>query len=141
MRLIVTGSRSICEYTRVSHVLNDVLASLLVQGRTVDELVEGESRGVDLLAKQWADKMGIPVKPFPADWSTLEGVPLSRIRVNSTGRQYNVAAGYERNQKMLNYASTEDLVVAIWDGESAGTRDLIEKAKKKGVKVSISIVE
>jgi hypothetical protein len=141
MRLIVSGSRSIKDYKKVYIVLNEILAHLLTQGHHVHELVEGEAQGVDLLAKQWANESGIPVKPFPADWDNIEGVPAHRIRTNGRGHKYNIAAGYERNQRMVDYASPEDLFIAIWDGKSGGTDDCVEKAKKRGLQVLTFIVE
>jgi hypothetical protein len=141
MRLIVSGSRSIKDYDKVALVLNHLLAQLIAQGLTVDELVEGEAFGVDLLAKRWAIESKILVKPFPADWENLEGVPESKIRTDSRGRKYNVAAGYERNQRMVNYMDSTDLFVAIWDGKSGGTEDCTERARKKGLQVLIFTVK
>lgn len=141
MRLIVSGSRSIRDYDKVALVLNHLLAQIITQGLTIDELIEGEAFGVDLLAKRWAIESKIPVKPFLADWDNLEGVPEGKIRVNSQGKKYNVAAGYERNQRMIDYANPEDVFVAIWDGESGGTDDCVARAKKKGLLVMTFIVK
>jgi hypothetical protein len=140
MRLIVSGSRSIKDYDKVALVLNHLLAQIVSQGLTIDELVEGEAYGVDLLAKRWAIESKIPVKPFPADWDNLDGVPEGKIRVNSQGKKYNVAAGYERNQQMVNYMAPTDLFVAIWDGKSGGTEDCAERAKKKGLQILTFVV-
>jgi hypothetical protein len=141
MRLIVSGSRSIRDYEKVALVLNHLLAQIITQGLTIDELIEGEAYGVDLLAKRWAIESKIPVKSFPADWDNLEGVPEEKIRVNSKGKKYNVAAGYERNQRMIDYASTTDLFVAIWDGQSGGTEDCAKKAREKGMQILTFIVK
>lgn len=55
-------------------------------------LIEGEARGADQLAREWAVRRGVPVERFPADWE-----------------QYGKAAGAIRNKQMLvegrpNYA-------------------------------------
>ena len=54
---------------------------------------------------------------FPADWD-LEGK----------------SAGFKRNVKMAEYA---DALVAFWDGESKGTKHMIEIAKEKGLDIRI----
>jgi len=122
-------------------MLNHLLAQIVSQGLSIDELIEGEAYGVDLLAKRWAIESKISVKSFPADWDSLEGVPKEKIRTNASGRKYNVAAGYERNQRMIDYAAPTDLFVAIWDGKSAGTEDCTERAKKKGLQILVFTME
>ncbi|MBB4235073.1 hypothetical protein GGD57_001631 [Rhizobium esperanzae] len=34
-------------------------------------LIEGEARGLDVRAKAWAQRRGIVVDPYPADWDNL----------------------------------------------------------------------
>lgn len=134
MRLVVAGSRSINDYYKIARVLDNVLAQTIGEGRTVEELVEGEARGVDRLARRWAEERGIPVKPFPAEWDKIEGVSKSRIRTYSDGKMYNSAAGYERNRRMIKYAGSDDLLVAFWDGKSNGTGDCIKQAQEKNLR-------
>ena len=43
-------------------------------------------------------------------------------------------AGFDRNQEMAEYGS---VLIAIWNGVSGGTNDMIEKAKKQGLIVFI----
>ena len=43
-------------------------------------------------------------------------------------------AGYLRNKQMAEYA---DALIAFWDGESKGTKHMIDLAKKNGLKVRI----
>ena len=83
----------------------------------VTEVVSGTARGVDSLGEQWAKTQNIPIKRFPADW-------------NTHGR----AAGHIRNAEMANYA---EALVALWDGQSRGTKNMIASAQKKGLKVFV----
>lgn len=80
-------------------------------------MVSGGASGVDLYGEKWARKNDIPIKRFPADWA-----------------KYGKRAGLIRNVEMANYA---DGLIAIWDGQSRGTKHMIDVAKDKGLVVYI----
>lgn len=81
----------------------------------ITEIISGMARGADSLAAEWATKFGFPLQKFPADW-----------------KKYGKAAGSIRNQQMLDEGKP-DLVIAFPGG--TGTRDMIKKANKAGVRV------
>lgn len=109
MRVIIAGSREIKDYEEVKKAVD-------ASGFHITEVVSGKARGVDRLGEDWADEHGIPVKPFPAKW----------------GRGMN--AGNIRNGEMAEYAHA---LIAIWDGESSGTEDMIKKAHAKNLYVYV----
>lgn len=115
MKTIIAGSRSI---TRL-HVVRDAIHA---SGFNVSEVVSGAARGVDRLGERWARLNEIPVTRFPAGWRDQDGVP-------------NRAAGFQRNERMAEYA---EALVAIWDGESPGTRHMIRTAEERGLVVFIA---
>lgn len=77
----------------------------------ITEVVSGTARGVDKLGETWAESAGIPVRRFPANW-----------------RKFGRAAGGFRNSEMADYA---DAAVILWDGESSGTLDMIDKMRRR----------
>lgn len=81
------------------------------------EIVSGTARGADKLGEAWAERHGVPVKLFPADWDGL-------------GR----GAGYRRNEQMAIYA---DACVILWDGISRGSQHMAKFAKSQGLKVLV----
>lgn len=83
----------------------------------VTEVVSGGARGVDKHGEEWAREHKIPVYRMPADW-------------NKHGR----SAGPIRNRQMALYA---DALIAIWDGNSQGTEDMIEQARKQRLDVIV----
>lgn len=87
----------------------------------ITEVVCGMAPGVDMLGLAWARRNQIPWREFPAQWRTKDG-------------ELDRGAGYRRNEAMAVYA---DALVAIWDGESGGTRDMIERAKRHGLRVFV----
>ena len=76
-----------------------------------DEVISGGAKGVDLCAKEYAGKKGIPYVEFLPEYSRL-------------GR----AAPLIRNQKIVD---ASDFVLIFWDGVSRGTKYVIEYAEKQ----------
>lgn len=114
MKVIIAGGRNFGSVELVSE-------AVALSGFAVTEVVSGGARGVDSAGEEWAAFAGIPVKRFPADWG-----------------KHGRAAGPIRNGEMAAYA---DALVAIWDGQSRGTADMIHAAKLKGLKVYVMRVE
>ena len=112
MKLIIAGSRGISNpYDKV------LLAIDKFQLFPIDEVISGTARGIDKAGEEYANSRGIPLKKFPASWSLF-------------GRW----AGSVRNAEMAGYADT---LLAIWDGQSKGTKNMIETARKQELKVHI----
>lgn len=99
MKVIIAGSRNITDYRLVA----DTIAA---SGYDITEVVSGCATGVDTLGEQWARMKNVPIKEMPANWN-----------------QYGNKAGPIRNRDMARYA---DAAVIIWDGESTGTRNMID---------------
>lgn len=110
MKTIIAGSRGIEDIAVVE-------AAVAAAGWIIAEVVSGTARGVDRLGEHWAASQRIPVKRFPADWQGL-------------GRR----AGYVRNSAMADYA---EALIAVWDGQSPGTRSMIALAHSKGLRVFV----
>ncbi|KKL16418.1 hypothetical protein LCGC14_2495760 [marine sediment metagenome] len=130
MKVIIAGSRQIMNYQLVSAVISNTLSKYNIQ---ITEIVSGCAGGVDTLGEQWALEHGVKVEPFPALWDDIT-VPNALIRTNKFGKQYNARAGFQRNEKMAQYG---DVLIAVWDGESRGTRDMIKAAKSKNLAVYV----
>lgn len=117
MKTIIAGSRSITKL----HVIRDAVAA---SGFNISEVVSGGARGVDQLGERWARINGKPIKLFPAGWRDRDGCVDRR-------------AGMLRNTRMCEYA---DAAICIWDGESPGTRHMIETARHYGLVVHVSML-
>lgn len=110
MSIVIAGSRSITDYT----VLCD---AIFLSDFSIEEVVSGCARGVDSLGERWAEENGVPVKRFPANWE-----------------RFGRAAGMYRNAEMARYASGG---IILWDGESRGTLDMIDKLRRLGKPVEV----
>lgn len=113
MRTIIAGGREITDY-------EEVCRAILFSNFDITEVVSGKARGVDTLGEQFAKEFNIPIKEFPADWN-----------------KHGKAAGPIRNCEMADYVGDEGALIAIWDGQSRGTKHMIDYATKKGLKVYV----
>lgn len=106
-----------------------VFEAIEKSGFDISEIVSGGATGADTIGEQWAREKGLPISQFIPDWNNIDA-PGAIVKTNGRG-QYNAKAGFDRNQKMADYA---DAVVAI-DLDTNGTNDMLERAEKAGLKV------
>jgi predicted Fe-Mo cluster-binding NifX family protein len=115
-RVIVSGSRIF----REKKVLELVLEELQKEHPNL-LIIEGEAKGADVMARDWAQENGVPFEKYPvtkADWE-------------AKGK----AAGVIRNKQMLDTGA--DLVIAFPVGQAKGTNNMIKIARKAGVEVRV----
>lgn len=113
MNVIVSGDRN----WKNMNIIERELRKLPVD--TV--IIHGAARGADTIGKFVAERIGLKVVGFPADW-----------------KRYGRAAGPIRNQQMIDEGKP-DMVLAFHEniGESKGTRDMVARARGIGIKVII----
>ncbi len=116
MKVIIAGSRTIGGGS-MDAACRAIDMAIEMSGFKITEVVSGTSGAADMAGERWATKHGIIIMQFVPDWN-----------------EYGKAAGPMRNQHMANYA---DALIAVWDGVSRGTRDMIRRAKKAGLKVKV----
>jgi hypothetical protein len=110
MKTIIAGSRD-------GITKQDVENAVKMCGWTITSVVSGTARGVDRMGEDIAKRMRVPIHRYPANWTA-----------------YGKAAGHIRNAVMADNA---EALVAVWDGDSDGTRGMINAAKKRGLKVFV----
>lgn len=113
MRVLVCGSR---DYAN-RKLMWSVLDALLVAHPDLT-IIEGEARGADRMAREWAEAQLPPVKvlKFPANWN-----------------KYGRAAGPIRNRQML-VEGQPDMVLAFGGRDGKGTNNMVQQARKAGLK-------
>lgn len=111
MRLIIAGSRTIPLSAYAS------ICFAITKPKKVTEVVSGCARGADRLGERWAAEHKVPVQRFPAHWN-----------------RYGRVAGRMRNREMAKYA---DCLLAIWDGISTGTGNMIYEMRALGKPVKV----
>jgi hypothetical protein len=126
MRIIIAGGRTFTNYQLLKEKCFDILRDLtskdtILNNKELFEIVSGTARGADQLGERFAKEFGFKVIRFPADWDT-----------------WGKSAGYRRNEAMAKYAKEDNgILIATWDGQSKGTKHMIDLANKYGLKVYV----
>ncbi|MDL2235229.1 DUF2493 domain-containing protein [Christensenellaceae bacterium OttesenSCG-928-L17] len=89
--------------------------------KETSEIITGGARGIDTLAEIYAREHHIPLRVFYPD-------------VKMLGKR----AYFARNDQIVDAA---ELIVAIWDGKSAGTKYTIRRAMQLDKPVKIYIIK
>jgi hypothetical protein len=133
---IIAGSRGITSMAAL-------YAAIDASGFTITEVVSGMAeRSPDMLGVGYARTKGIPYKPFPALWENLDA-PWVVVGRRRDGSQFNKVAGLARNQEMADYVVAHargigrGQLLALWDGRSTGTDDMIKRATKAQLRVYV----
>jgi hypothetical protein len=121
MKVIVTASRDWVKPTLIEAALVKCWhwAGAAEEGL---EVVHGDARGGDLIAKLWALRIHaqdrrVDHKPYPANWSQ------------------GLAAGNRRNTFMVDQNYDADLCIAFPRVTSVGTPDCAQKCRDRGIPV------
>lgn len=128
-RVLICGEREFA----AAEVITEVVAEL-APGTVV---IEGEARGADLGAAKVAEERGLPLAGFPARWTPQPHTPAARIKRDRNGRPYDVAAGFMRNQRMLECAPSRVIALADWTEPEGGTGDTVQRALSAGIPVEV----
>ena len=83
------------------------------------EIVSGGAKGVDTSAKEYALEHGITLTEFLPEYD-----------------KYGRGAPLKRNTTIIEHA---DVVFAFWDGQSRGTKFVIDNCKRTGIPVKVFI--
>lgn len=108
-KLLVCGSRTITNVSWIFSEIEKYISESNLQYSDI-HIIEGSAKGVDKIAKQFADDRNIPVIEMPADW-----------------KSYGRAAGPIRNEQMVRLC---DQCLILWDGKSRGTKNDIDLCDK-----------
>jgi hypothetical protein len=124
MKLIIAGGRDIDDYAIVRQAVIDSgywkqygRDLEVVCGMALSWLWDKDPKagGVDRWGYEFAMRNNLKVHDFHADW-----------------KKHHKAAGYIRNCQMGDFA---DALLAVWDGKSTGTRQMIGYATSKGLEI------
>ena len=120
MKLGITGSRSITEFDFIPYFMmqdRDFRAFCRRHGlgrRKITAVITGGARGIDTLAFKAAEQAGIRNILFLPDRTKFRGKTILR-------------AFQARNEQIVDSC---DVLIAVWDGRSRGTRNTLAYAQK-----------
>jgi hypothetical protein len=114
-KVIIAGSRGFSNYKLLREQCNKYLREKRKTCNII--IVSGNARGADSLGEKYAKDEGFDLEIYPAQWKKL-------------GKQ----AGFRRNEQMAEVA---DALIAFWDGESHGTKHMIDIMTNKGLPTKV----
>lgn len=115
MHIIIAGCRYFNDYSKVEKEVMNYIGPFI--GKIDIEIISGGATGADALGERFAKEHNLSLKIIPADWKT-----------------YGRSAGPRRNEQMARIAGT---LIAFWDGKSRGTKNMIDTARKLGLRVKV----
>ena len=122
LRVIIAGSRDFNDYELLKKSAIEIITKKTMLP-DLTRIVSGGARGADTLGERFANEMGLEISRFIPDWDGL-------------GKR----AGYVRNADMAKFAVEDDndgMLIAFWDGQSRGTKHMIDLAKRYGLEVHV----
>jgi hypothetical protein len=111
VKLLVSGGRNYADAAKLNAALDKFMS---IYGRP-EKLIVGDARGADTLARLWAQRNGIPVEVYKADWD-----------------KYGKSAGPIRNQRMVNEGHPDR---ALLFAGGKGTGDMAERLNTMGHRI------
>lgn len=114
-RVIIAGCRNFYNYVTLKERCEYYLQNKMITHNVI--IVSGHASGADSLGEKFAKDHNLPCELLPADWD-----------------KHGKAAGPIRNAEMAEVA---DALIAFRDGQSRGTKSMIDLAKRKGLQVAV----
>lgn len=114
-RVIIAGCRDFQDYGFLKEKCEHYLQNKLRSDNVI--IVSGHASGADSLGERFAREHGLQVELHLADWE-----------------RHGRAAGPIRNREMADRA---DALIAFWNGQSRGTKSMIDQAREKELKIAI----
>ena len=112
MKVIIAGGRYFDNYELLSTKCDKIL-----QNQDDVIIISGGAKGADSLGEKYAKERGYTLEIFPAKWD-----------------EHGKKAGIMRNVEMADNANS---LIAFWDGNSRGTKHMVETATNKGLSVTV----
>jgi hypothetical protein len=114
-KVVVAGGRDFTNYNLMKEKVDNILSQKKLTHKIL--ILSGKSIGADSLGEIYALENNLEILSYPADWG-----------------KFGKKAGVKRNAEMINDA---DALIAFWNGNSQGTKYMIDIATKKGKMIRV----
>ena len=114
-KVVVAGGRDFTNYNLLKKKVDNILSQKKLTHKIL--ILSGKSIGADCLGEIYALENNLEILSYPADWD-----------------KFGKKAGVKRNAEMINDA---DALIAFWNGNSRGTKYMIDIATKKGKMIRV----
>ncbi len=118
-KIVVAGSRNYNNYNEAKEYIDFCIREVRKENTLI--ILSGGCIGADLIGERYAIENGFKVERYPADWE-----------------KYGKAAGPIRNKLM---AKDADYIICFWNGQSCGTKSMINHAKQYGKPIKVKRIQ
>jgi hypothetical protein len=116
MKILICGDRNYSDIDRIEDFIYSLPKDTII--------IEGECRGADIIARDIAEKLGMKVEKYPADWNS----------------KYGRGSGVVRNKKMLEEGQPNYVIGFHNDVKnSKGTKHMLSISIKAGVPTYLNL--
>ncbi len=112
MKVIIAGGRDFSNYPLLKQKCDYYL-----QNHKNITILCGKAKGADTLGEYYGIENKFKIEYYPAKWDI-----------------HGKASGVIRNKEMANKA---DALILFWDGKSKGSKNMLEEAKLKNLKIKV----
>lgn len=122
LRIIIAGTRTFDDYGLLEKEVSRTI-NRYDRDKGLIKIISGGAKGADTLGERFAKEKGYEIKRFLPDWEC-----------------FGKKAGYLRNAEMACYSGddgNEGVLIAFWDGESKGTKLMIDLAHDYGLDINV----
>jgi predicted Rossmann fold nucleotide-binding protein DprA/Smf involved in DNA uptake len=127
MKIAIVGSRRFDDYNLLKSIMDAHLPIVTL-------IISGGAKGADQLAERWSNEfLKNSPKIIRPNWKDISHDDAI-IKSDDKGNMYDARAGLRRNELIAQQA---DLVIAFWDGQSKGTKQIILYAQQIDKEVQI----
>ena len=106
-RIVIAGCRNYNNFEEAKVFIEECLKEFKENFTII--IISGCCSGADKIGEKYAEENGFKIERYPAEW-----------------QKYGRSAGPKRNRKM---AEISDFIICFWDGQSRGTKSMIEYTK------------
>ena len=117
-RIVVAGCRNYNNYEEAKAYIDFCISRIKTDNTLI--FVSGCCEGADMLGERYALENGFKIERYPAQWL-----------------KYGKSAGPKRNKIM---AEISDYVICFWDGQSHGTKSMVNIAKQLNKPIRIKLI-
>lgn len=129
MRVLIFGGRDFNDPAEMHYSIVDFQRA----HGLITCIIHGAAKGADSWGAHFAKELGIPQRPFPADWGNIHAPgAVIKYQRGPNGRAYNAVAGHWRNERMI-VEGKPDFGMGFKGG--SGTADMARRLTAAGIPI------
>lgn len=136
LKVILAGSDKLENkdliYNNTINIISVIQYKEMIPCKDLEFISKASRRGTDWHISKLAKQYSIKIKDFKSNWNDLNELPC--FPKPSFYGMINSSAGYNANDRIVEYAKGFDTIAILFDDGDIGIKDLIKKCKRYTIK-------